>query len=93
MPYLLDSNVFIEAKNKYYRFSLCPGFWDWLIGAVLTNLARCEPSGVFCQHSVYQFSDGAGSADSFEIRKVKRSGVTNCFAVRFQESLDFGSFG
>jgi len=31
MPYLLDSNVFIEAKNKYYQFSLCPGFWDWLI--------------------------------------------------------------
>ncbi|HEY2122249.1 MAG TPA: DUF4411 family protein, partial [Chthoniobacterales bacterium] len=31
MPYLLDSNVFIEAKNKYYQFSLCPGFWDWLV--------------------------------------------------------------
>jgi hypothetical protein len=31
MPYLLDSNVFIEAKNKYYQFSLCPGFWDWMI--------------------------------------------------------------
>jgi len=23
--------MFIEAKNKYYQFSLCPGFWDWLI--------------------------------------------------------------
>ena len=29
--YLLDSNVFIEAKNKYYSFELCPGFWKALI--------------------------------------------------------------
>ena len=30
MAYLLDANVFIEAKNRYYGFDLCPGFWDWL---------------------------------------------------------------
>ena len=29
--YLLDANVFIEAKNRYYGFNFCPGFWDWLI--------------------------------------------------------------
>jgi predicted nucleic acid-binding protein len=28
--YLLDSNVFIEAKNRYYAFDLAPGFWEWL---------------------------------------------------------------
>ena len=28
--YLLDANVLIEAKNRYYGFELCPGFWDWL---------------------------------------------------------------
>ncbi|MGW6225733.1 DUF4411 family protein [Cellulosimicrobium cellulans] len=28
--YLLDSNVMIEAKNRYYGFDICPGFWDWL---------------------------------------------------------------
>lgn len=28
--YLLDSNVFIEAKNRYYRMNICPGFWDWI---------------------------------------------------------------
>jgi hypothetical protein len=31
--YMLDANVFIEAKNKYYGFSLCPGFWKALIAA------------------------------------------------------------
>lgn len=30
MKYLLDSNVFIEAKNRYYGFDLCPGFWAWI---------------------------------------------------------------
>ena len=30
--YVLDANVFIEAKNKYYGFYLCPGFWKALIG-------------------------------------------------------------
>jgi hypothetical protein len=30
MPYLLDSNVFIQAKNLHYGFDFCPGFWDWI---------------------------------------------------------------
>lgn len=30
MKYLLDSNVFIEAKSRYYGFEFCPAFWDWL---------------------------------------------------------------
>lgn len=30
MLFLLDSNVFIEAKNKYYAFDLVPAFWTFL---------------------------------------------------------------
>lgn len=30
MAYLLDANVFIQAKNMYYGFDFCPAFWDWL---------------------------------------------------------------
>jgi len=29
--FVLDANVFIQAKKKYYAFDLCPGFWDALI--------------------------------------------------------------
>ena len=29
--YLLDANVFIEAKNRYYGLDFCPAFWDWLV--------------------------------------------------------------
>ncbi|MGO1591719.1 MAG: DUF4411 family protein [Ancrocorticia sp.] len=28
--YLLDSNILIEAKNRYYAFDIAPGFWKWL---------------------------------------------------------------
>lgn len=30
MKLLLDSNIFIEAKNRYYAFDICPGFWEWI---------------------------------------------------------------
>lgn len=28
--YLLDANVFIQAKNLHYGFDFCPGFWEWI---------------------------------------------------------------
>lgn len=31
--YLLDANVFIQAKNLHYGFVFCPAFWDWLMMA------------------------------------------------------------
>lgn len=33
MAYLLDADVFIRAKRDHYRFSICPGFWDWILQA------------------------------------------------------------
>ena len=30
MTYLLDTNVFLQAKNLHYAFDFCPAFWDWL---------------------------------------------------------------
>lgn len=29
--YVLDSDVFIDAKNLYYSFDLCPGFWESIL--------------------------------------------------------------
>ena len=29
--FIVDSDVFITAKNTYYAFELCPGFWKGLI--------------------------------------------------------------
>jgi hypothetical protein len=30
MAYLLDANVFIQAKRLHYGMDFCPAFWDWL---------------------------------------------------------------
>jgi hypothetical protein len=37
MAYLLDANVFIQAKNLHYGLDFCPAFWEWLIAS---NQAR-----------------------------------------------------
>jgi hypothetical protein len=31
ITYVLDSNIFIEAKQRYYAFDVCPGFWEALV--------------------------------------------------------------
>ena len=52
MGYLLDSNVFIQAKNLHYGFDFCPAFWDWLdvahrAGDDLADWARAQPGTFF----------------------------------------------
>ncbi len=31
MKFLIDADVLIRAKNDYYGFDICPGFWKWLL--------------------------------------------------------------
>lgn len=31
--YLIDSDIFIQAKNFHYRFSFCKSFWEWMLVA------------------------------------------------------------
>lgn len=31
MAYLIDTDIFIAAKNLHYGMDFCPAFWDWLI--------------------------------------------------------------
>lgn len=38
--FLLDANVFIEAKNRYYGFDICPGFWDALVKLPFSSIER-----------------------------------------------------
>jgi hypothetical protein len=30
MAFLLDTNVFVNAKRNHDGFDFCPAFWDWL---------------------------------------------------------------
>ena len=36
--FLVDSNILIEAKNRYYAFDIAPGFWEWLENAYQQDL-------------------------------------------------------
>lgn len=38
MTYLLDANVFIQAKNLHYGPDFCPAFWQWLIANSLKRI-------------------------------------------------------
>ena len=38
MSYLLDSDVFIQAKNLHYGLDFCPAFWDWLAASNTSGL-------------------------------------------------------
>ena len=46
MAYLLDANVFMQAKNLHYGLDFCPAFWDWLIARntedLLFSIERVE---------------------------------------------------
>jgi|SRR5690625_472515 len=43
--YLIDANVLIEAKNRYYAFDIAPGFWGWL-DAAHRNQSVCSIEAV-----------------------------------------------
>lgn len=46
--YVIDANVFIQAKNLYYRFDFCGGFWDWLLAAHKAGVV-CSTKKVFAE--------------------------------------------
>jgi hypothetical protein len=37
--YLLDANIFIQAKNLHYGFDFCPAFWNWIDEAHAAGVA------------------------------------------------------
>lgn len=46
MAYLLDANVFIQAKNLHYGLDFCPAFWEWLVAENLSgNVFSIEKVG------------------------------------------------
>ena len=69
--YLLDTNIFIQARHRHYRFDFCPAFWEWLI--------RQHGAGiVFSIEAVYnelkEDKSKEGKDDLFEWVKQRGSG-------------------
>lgn len=53
MAYLLDANVFIQAKNLHYGMDFCPAFWEWIV-------AQHVQGGIF---SIEKVGDELGAID------------------------------
>ena len=65
MPYLLDSNVFIQAKNLHYGFDFCPGFWQWLAeqnsGGAVFSIEKVEDELVGVGDDLSEWAQGMGA--------------------------------
>ncbi len=91
--YLLDANVFIEAKRRYYAFDLCPGFWDALI-LHQTNTRLCSIDRVKneLERGKDDLTEWATSIlpDTF-FGITNENAVVNCFAevVRWVQNQQF----
>jgi hypothetical protein len=72
--YLLDANVFIQAKNLHYGFDFCPAFWEWLV-------QQHEAETVFSVEKVLDelkagadpLSEWAEARPDFFVKRMKRS--------------------
>jgi hypothetical protein len=54
MAYLIDTDIFIAAKNLHYGMDFCPAFWEWLVEA--NNAGKLLSIGAV-------YDDLAGGAD------------------------------
>lgn len=65
MAYLLDANVFIQAKNLHYGFDFCPAFWDWLIrnniGGKVFSIEKVEDELVAGDDELSEWAKQRGS--------------------------------
>lgn len=60
VAYLLDANVFIQAKNLHYGLDFCPAFWEWLIeGNARGAVFSIERVGAEIQSVADELSDWA----------------------------------
>ena len=60
--FLLDTNIFIQAKNLHYGFDFCPAFWEWLIAQnVIGRVASIDKVGDELQAGGDDLSDWAAA--------------------------------
>jgi len=70
MKYLLDSDVFIQAKNLHYGLDFCPAFWDWLVASNTSGLVfSIEKVGDEIEAVADELADwSAARGDSFFLK-------------------------
>jgi len=63
--YLLDANVFIQAKNLHYGMEFCPAFWDWLKQAhtagTVFSIDKVKDELLAVEDELSEWTQGLGS--------------------------------
>lgn len=82
--YLLDSDVFIDAKNRHYGFDIVPAFWGWLSQANLDGrvftVERCAQEVIaggdeltdWMKAQASTFAIKPSADDQFDLQTVSR---------------------
>jgi hypothetical protein len=71
--YVLDANVFIQAKNDHYGMDFCPAFWDWLIA--MREAKRVVSIKAICDELTQQPNDEEDEDDLSKWVKSQGSGL------------------
>ena len=82
MAYLLDADVFIQAKNLHYGLDFCPAFWDWLtIKNTGGDVFSIEKVGDELLAGADELSDWAKTRDDTFFLKPDQSTLVSLAAV------------
>jgi len=82
--YVIDSDVFISAKNAYYAFDICPGFWESIIDHYHANRV--------CSIDHIRQELLAGNSKEDLVQWVKKM-VPDDFFVSSQDAGVMGAYG
>lgn len=79
--YLLDANAFIEAKERYYGFDICPGYWSSL-------LVQHDSRRLF---SIDRIADELNEQDDV-VKQWIRNEVPDTFFKKTEDQADIDKF-
>jgi len=77
--FVIDSDVLITAKNRYYAFSICPGFWE--------SLLYGHSMGVVSSIDRVQQELSNGSPDDDLVQWVKQSAPGSFFHLCVESAV------
>jgi hypothetical protein len=103
--YLIDSDVFIDAKNRHYGFDIVPAFWEWIeqahrAGRVFTVqrvadevVAGADELADWMKRQPASFRLSAGSDDQPALNVLSQwatgVGYTQAAAATFLQAADY----
>lgn len=75
-PYIIDTNAFIESKNRWYAFDICPSFWDFMI----ENFA--EGHSMSIRHVYDELCDGNDVLKDWINENLGKKTFVDCLAEK-----------